>query len=67
MINLFMWKEARHSVAMDKDPDMQTRSVGLLNDPDLYDIGIKIMDKETKEVVWKGTIAEASQTISWMR
>ena len=67
MIALFMWKEARSSVAMDKDPDMKTRSVGLLNDPDLYGIGVKIMDRKTKEVIWKGSVAEASQTISWMR
>ena len=59
MIALFMWKEARSSVAMDKDdsrkysglPDMKTRSVGLLNDPDLYGIGVKIMDRKTKEVI----------------
>ena len=75
MINLFILKEARHSVSLDNDdsrkysglPEMQTRSVGLLNDPDLFNIGIKVMDKETKEVVWRGTVAEANITKSWMR
>ena len=67
MINLFMWKEARDSVRLDKVPDMETRSVGLLNDPDLYSIGVKIMDRNTNEILWTGSIAEASNALDSMR
>ena len=67
MINLFMWKEAQSSVALDHDPDMQTKSIGLLTDPDLFNIGVKIMDKYTKEVIWRGTVAEASEKAYLMR
>ena len=60
---LFMFKEAMASVALSKDPEMQTMCEGLLTNSKLYDIGVKIENKHTGELIWQGPVAQVCNQI----
>ena len=61
MVNLFLLKEARSSVALDKDDHVRTMKEGLTNNPKLYGIIITIKNKVTDEIVWKGPLAHITE------
>ena len=63
MIEIFEYKEAIASVAIEYDPDMQTISEGLTCNPKLYDIGIKICDKASGKVVERSSMADVSRAL----
>ena len=59
LIDILTYKEAVASVALDNDPDMETICGGLINNPKLFKISVKIVCSHTNKVVWKGSMAHA--------
>ena len=59
MVNLFIAKEAQASVALSRDDAAQTICEGLTNNPKLYNIKVKIINRSTNKVIWKGPLANA--------
>ena len=55
---IFEIKEAIASVALDNDPDIRTVVEGTTNNPKLHGVKIRVWNKHTQRIVWKGSIAD---------
>ena len=58
LIRLLVMKEAISSIAIDNDSDIITVSEGITNNQKLYKIKVKVCNKHTNQIIWKGSIAD---------
>ena len=59
IVHLFMAREAVASCAL--DAECVTVSEGLTCNPKLYRLGVKVAQRETGEVVWRGVLADVAR------
>lgn len=57
-IHGFVFKEAMASVALSKDDAAQTICEGLLHNEKLHRIGVKVTDRNTGDIIWRGSVAQ---------
>ena len=62
-VNGFVLKEAMASVALSKDDAAQTMCEGLNSNQKLHDVGVKVTDRNTNEVIWRGSLAKVCNQV----